>query len=170
MNRYVIFSVGLLMLGLSACAGGPGPMVHKIPEYSRGSVAAVWNLEDVSIKTNTSLQNMADFLTAKVSETLKDKGGYVMIERQKMLLALEELSLGSSSLADETARLEVGKILGAQLMVFGAYQQLGEQFRIDLRMIAVESGAVIRTSEKTVHAANAAGWLKAAEEAAAGIL
>jgi len=73
-------------------------------------------------------------------------------------------------LADETTRLELGKILGAQLMVFGGYQQVGEQFRIDLRMIAVESGAVVRTGEKTIHTTDASGWLKAAEDAAAGIL
>jgi TolB-like protein len=167
-SRYIIHSVYFLVLFISGCASRPA--VHTIPEYKSGSVVAVWNLEHMSVKGPPALNDMNEFLTAKVSETLKDKGGYQIIERERLLLALEELHLGSSALADETSKLEVGKILGAQLMVFGGYQQAGDQFRIDLRMIEVQSGAVVRTGEKTVRAGDISGWLLAAEDAAAGLL
>jgi hypothetical protein len=166
-NRLIIL-LCFILFWVSGCASGPG--IHKIPEYTRGSVTAVWDLEDMSSSSTSTLQDMQEFLTAKVSEILKEKGGYTIIERVKLLLALEELHLGSSSLANETSRLAVGKIVGAQLMVFGAYQQVGTQFRIDLRMIEVQSGAVVRTAEKTIQATDVAGWLEAVEEAAGGIL
>jgi hypothetical protein len=167
-SRYFIYSLCLLVVFLSGCASRPA--VRTIPEYSRGSVVAVWNLENMSVKGSLSLNDMNEFLTAKVSETLKEKGGYQIIERERLLLALEELHLGSSTLADETSRLQVGKILGAQLMVFGGYQQVGEQFRLDLRMIEVQSGAVVRTGEKTVRATDISGWLQAAEDATGALL
>jgi hypothetical protein len=167
-NRYIIHPLCLLVLLFSGCASQP--TVYAIPEYKSGSVVAVWNLENMSVKGNSSLRDMTEFLTAKVTETLKDKGGYQIIERERLLLALEELHLGSSALADEASRLEVGKILGAQVMVFGGYQQVGELFRIDLRMIEVQSGAVIRTGEKTVQGADISGWLQAAEAAAGDLM
>ncbi len=167
-SRFIICSVCLFVLFLSGCASRPA--VYTMPEYKAGSVVAVWNLEDMSVKGSPALHDMHEFLTAKVSETLKEKGAYQIIERERLLLALEELHLGSSALADEASRLQVGKILGAQLMVFGGYQQAGDQFRIDLRMIEVQSGAVVRTGERTVRAGDTSDWLQAAEDAAAGLL
>jgi hypothetical protein len=164
--RYIIYLLCLILA--NGCASAPKSS-PPLPEYSRGSVVAVWHLENMSIKGSSSLKDMSEFLTAKVAETLKEKGGYQIIEREKLLLALEELHLGSSRLADEASRLEVGKFLGAQVMVFGGYQQIGEQFRIDLRMVEVQSGAVVRTGEKTVQAAEISGWLQAAEDAAGAL-
>lgn len=123
------------------------PATYTSGTYGRGSVVAVWDLENYSVADNSTLDNIQEFLTAKVIETLEQEGGYVIVERQKLLLALEELHLGSSTLADQSSRLQVGRLLGAQLMVFGAFQQAGNQVRVDLRLIEVESGAVIRTGK-----------------------
>lgn len=167
-NLHNCLLVFFLLLLLSAC--GEKQAVYTPPQYSKGSVVAVWNLEDMSIIKNNTVAEMSEFLTAKVTDTLKDRGEYQIVEREKLLLALEELQLGSSALASEHSRLEVGQILGAQLMVFGGYQILGEQMRIDLRMVEVETGAVIRTASRTSSAADISGWLKTAEEAATELL
>ncbi len=154
---------------LSGCAGtsssGYTPKV-----YGSGAIVAVWDLENFSVEDNLILDDLQEFLTAKVAETLKDQGGYVIVERQKLLLALEELSLGSSDLIDQSSQLRVGQLLGAQLMVFGAYQQIGEQIRIDLRLVEVETGAVIRSIEETSSASDASSLLSAAESAALKLL
>jgi len=157
-----------LLLFLPSCA--VEQTSYKPIEYGSGSVVAVWDLEDFSVTKHAALSDMQEFLTAKVIETLKTKGGYELVERQKLLLALEELSLGSSELASETSRLQVGQIIGAQLMVFGGYQLVDEQLRIDLRMIEVDSGVVVKAAEQTVTAADMSGWLKAAEDAAAQLM
>ncbi len=151
----------------SGCAGPP--KAYTPPVYSRGAVVAVWELENMSVESSPLLDEIGEMLTARVIDTLQ-QGGYVLIERQKLLLALEELNIGSSALAGERSRLEVGRIIGAQLMVFGGYQRVGEQLRIDLRMVEVETGAVVRTADKTTRAADVSGWLDAAASAAAGLL
>ncbi len=157
-----------LLLLLSSCAEEHTPYIPV--EYGIGSIVAVWDLEDLSVTNHAQLADMQEFLTAKIIETLKIKGGYELVERQKLILALEELSIGSSNLASETSRLEIGQILGAQLMVFGGYQLVGEQLRIDLRMVEVASGVVIKAAEQTTAAADISGWLKAAEEVAAQLM
>ena len=157
-----------LLLFLPSCAAEQ--TTYKPIEYGPGTIVAVWDLEDLSVTNHSSLTDMQQFLTAKIIETLKIKGGYELVERQKLLLALEELSIGSSELSSETSRLKVGQILGAQLMVFGGYQLVSEQLRIDLRMIEVSSGVVIKAAEQITAAADISGWLKAAEDAASQLM
>ena len=153
--------VSFLSLMLAACAGSPSQYTPKV--YGSGSIVAVWDLENFSVTENQILDDMQEFLTAKVAETLKESGGYIVVEREKLVLALEELSLGSSALVDETSQLKVGQLLGAELMVFGGFQQIGEQLRIDLRLVEVSSGAVIRTGVYTTTANNVQSLLTAAE-------
>ena len=158
--------LGLLVMLLLVSACASERVVYVPKQYGPGSVVAVWDLEDLSIIENPVLADMKDFLELTIIDTLREKGGYEMIERQKLVLVLEELNLGSSDLADESSRLEVGKILGAQLMVFGGYQLVADELRVDLRMVEVESGAVIKADEVTRKSADMDGWLKTAEEAA----
>lgn len=159
-----------LLLSLFLCSCG-GTTAHYTPKlYGSGSVVAVWDLENFSVTENQTLDDMMEFLSAKVAETLKEQGGYVIVERQKLLLALEELAIGSSSLASEESKLQIGRLVGAELMVFGALQQFGEQVRIDLRLVEVESGAVIRVAEHTGAASDASGLLTAARSAALQLL
>ncbi len=169
MQPFVSRLLLLFLLLLPAACGAPRPAAYSPPVYGRGSVVAVWDLEDMSVESGPVLEEMGGMLTARVMDTLQ-RGGYVLVERQKLLLALEELHIGSSSLASEGSRLEIGRIVGARLMVFGGFQRVGEQLRIDLRMVEVRSGAVIRTAEQTTRAADVSGWLKAADRAAAGLL
>lgn len=157
-----------LLLFLASCAAEQAS--YEPMKYGTGSIVAVWDLENFSVTSHPSLTDMQEFLTAKIIETLKIKGGYELVERQKLLLALEELSIGSSELVSEASRLKVGRILGAQLMVFGGYQLVGEQLRIDLRMIEVASGVVIKAAEQVTPAADISGWLKAAEDAASQLM
>jgi len=158
----------LLLLILPSCATRESAYQPK--QYGPGSVVAVWDMEDFSITPNPLLTEMQEFLTAKIMEVLADEGQYTIIERQKLLLALEELNLGSSEMVSEGSRLQIGRITGAQIMVFGGYQLIGAQLRIDLRMVEVESGVVIRTAEHTSAAADISGWIKTAEVAARELL
>lgn len=165
------FFLASLLLIHSLIAGCASQPVAYVPQtYGPGTVAAVWDLENLSIGNNPILDNLQDFFGVRVAETLSGQGDFVVVERQKLLLALEELHLGSSELVDESSRLEVGRILGAQVMVFGAYQQIGEQLRIDLRMVEVSSGALVSTAEQTTSAASASELLDAVGLAAGKLL
>lgn len=158
----------LVCLCLSSCAAEK--TIYAPAEYGPGSVVAIWDLEDLSVTSNPALTEIQAYFTAKIIETFAETGGYSVIERQNLLLVLEELNLGSSALSSDSSRLAVGQIIGAQLMVFGAYQLLGEQLRIDLRLVEVESGVIIKTAAETSTAADIAGWIQAVENAAKALL
>lgn len=152
--------VVLLILSFLSAACAPRAIV-----YEKGTTIAVWDLDDLS--PSSSLQpSLGELFSARVIETLMARGDYDVVEREKLILALEELQLGTTSLADENTRLSLGRLVGARLMVFGAYQNIGDSLRIDLRMVEVETGKVLKAAQKTISAAGLSEWLQAAREAA----
>lgn len=169
-HKQLSYWVLLILLGVLVACAAPDSPSYSPKEYGSGSVVAVWDLENFSVTENQILDSVQEFLATKVAETLQEQGGFILIERQKLLFALEELQLGSSVLADENSRLEIGRLIGAQLMVFGGYQQIGEQLRVDLRLVEVESGVVIRVAEETGAVTSTSSLFEIIETAALELL
>ena len=157
----IIIAIVFFLIG---CAGAP-PAPER-PAYGPGSVVAVWDMEDLS-PINTGQPDLGEFISATIIETLGNRCKFRIVEREKLILALEELNLGSSALASEATQLRIGEILGARLMVFGAYQVIGDIVRLDLRLVEVERGLVVKTASNQVAASNLDARLKGAEVAAA---
>ena len=153
---------GCLLL-LAACAA-PAPQSVDTRQH-----IAVWDLEDLS-PMGGGRPELATILTGKVMEGLAENPDVVLVERQKLLLALEELQVGSSQLAEESTRLRIGRLAGARDMVFGAYQIIAGQMRIDLRMVDVETGRVAATSAVTETSAALDAWLTTAQQAGRALL
>jgi curli biogenesis system outer membrane secretion channel CsgG len=161
-NKTSFLVVFVCIATLVACA--PKPI-----SYETGVTIAVWDLDNVSTFDSTR-PDLGELLSAKVIETLIRKGTYSVVERERLLLALEELRLGTTSLGDKSARLKLGRLVGARLMVFGGYQIIEKMMRVDLRMVEVESGKVLKAVQKTTSATDLSGWLNAVSEAAAELL
>jgi len=130
---------------------------------------AVWDLEDLT-PVPSAAADMGEMLSAAVLETFKDSGGYTVVERQRLLLILEELNLGTTELVSESTRLEVGRLIGARLMVFGSYIIINGTMRMDLRKVEVETGLVLKAISKTATGSDIVEWLKIAREAAKELL
>lgn len=157
-SRLLFISLALLGLIFYGCAVRP-------VQYEQGTVVAVWDLENLS-PLKVGHPDLSEFLSDRVAATIKNKGYYNIVERQRLLLVLDELNLGTSMLVNETTRLKLGRMVGARLMVFGGYMVFAGQMRLNLRIVDVETGGVMKTAEKTVSATELTGWLKAAEEGA----
>lgn len=156
--------IGLLILILSSlplvmgCASSP-------QKGETGGTIAVWDLDDLSLTKGTQL-HLGEMLSGKIIEVLKERSDFVVVERQRLLLALEELRLGTTQLVDETTRLKLGKMLGAKWMVFGGYQVIGNQMRLDLRLVEVETGRIKKAVQKTASASTIESWIEATQKAA----
>ncbi len=132
--------------------------------YTKEAIA-VWNLENLT-HAEYSRMDLGELLSAKIIESIKSLETYPVIERQRLLLALEELNLATSSLADESTRLRIGNMVGARFMVFGGYQVIAGIMRLDLRLVDVETGKIITATQRTTPGTDVQEWLKAAREAA----
>jgi curli biogenesis system outer membrane secretion channel CsgG len=162
MNARYAMVCAALCLSLFCCTT-PGRTARPGSTPFNGTVA-VWEIENMSILGGTQME-ISDFITSRVLDTIRTEGN-VVVEREKLLSVLAELSLGASELADPDTQLRVGRLVGAQRMVFGGYQVLGQSMRIDLRLVEVETGRVLKAAQKTVESGDVTLWLTAAEEAA----
>ena len=147
-----------LLISLASCATEPtrNPPLKGV---------AVWEFEDLS--PLGSGIDVGGLLSDRVTDVLKSRGEYTVVERSRLVRVLEELRLGSSALADEETRLRVGRLAGARYMVFGGYQVIGAKMRLDVRLVEVESGRVIKAVQKTAPGSDISVWLEAAGNAAA---
>lgn len=153
---------GVFSLFLISCATEPA-------YREQGMGVAVWDLEDLSPMEHLG-PDMGEILSIQVIETVKKKGIYDVVERERLLIALEELRLGTESFVDESTRMRLGQVVGVRLMIFGAYQVIEDKMRLDLRLVEVETGRILRTAHRVTSATQPESWLEAAEEAAGELL
>lgn len=158
-NRTITGILAVVLACFTNCAA------QKQVGMTEHTVIAVWDLENLT-PGDLDRIDLGEILAGKVIETLKASGKATVVERQRLLLVLEELNLATSSVVDEHTRLDVGKILGARFMVFGAYQVIVGTMRLDLRLVEVETGKIVKATNQVSSGGNLGAWLKAAEAAA----
>ncbi|MGD9367011.1 MAG: CsgG/HfaB family protein [Desulfobacteraceae bacterium] len=139
---------------LCACAAGPSGRPSQSVRWS----VAVLDFENLS-PLNTARMDLSELLTAKAIETIEEAGRYDVIERQRLAMVLAELNIGTSGFVDRQSQLRLGEITGVRLMVFGSYQVMENQLRLDVRLVDVESGRVINAVSRVAEEHSLPGWL-----------
>jgi len=72
-----------------------------------------------------------------------------VVERDKINFVLNELELQKSGAVDRATAVQVGKILGAQFMIFGSITQLDDkQTRMVVRVVSVETSEIVASVDK----------------------
>ena len=151
----------LIFIILLSCAGLPN-------RSEQGNAIAVWNVENLSVLSGRP--DLGELLSDQITQTLNKSGTYRVVERKSLYLALEELNLGAAPLVDETTRLRLGRIVGARWMIFGGYFATGDQMRVDLRIVEVETGKVKKAVQKTTTSQDLNDWLTSVRNAAEELL
>lgn len=75
---------------------------------------------------------------------------FQVVERSRLEQLIQEMQLGQSGMLDSKTAQQVGKLLGAQNLVFGSYMNMYDgKMRIDVRIVEVETGLTIKAEEAT---------------------
>lgn len=69
--------------------------------------------------------------------------GLHVIERHQLAALIQEQKLALSGLVDEGQAVEIGKLVGAQYMLFGAATAAGGTLRMDVRAVDVETSEIL---------------------------
>ena len=72
-----------------------------------------------------------------------------MVERDQIKQLIEEQGLALSGFVDESTAIEVGRLVGAQYMLFGTYTDIMSRLRVDVRVVDVETGRLRQAKEVT---------------------
>jgi TolB-like protein len=153
--QLILFIVVMLMF--AGCSG-------MAPRSNHPSGVAVWELEDLT--TEGQLAHSGELLAAQIADTIGKLGKYVVVERSRLVRILEEQHLSSSSLADRQTQLRLGELIGVRFMVFGGYQLFGEKVRIDIRLVDVETGKIVKSVMRIADSSDLQTLLDAAKAAA----
>ena len=94
-----------------------------------------------------------DFLRRSLSEnlttTLLQVAGLPVVERQRLKDLLAEQRVSAGELADEDARVRLGRIVGAARMVFGGFFVIGDEVQVHVRVIDTATSRVLFSDEVT---------------------
>jgi TolB-like protein len=91
-------------------------------------------------------QGLAEMMITELSQVQSIQ----MVERRRLREMLDELKMAQSGMTDTETSVQVGKMLGAKHLVFGSYMVIsGDQIRIDLRVVEVETGRNLKAAEIT---------------------
>ena len=94
-----------------------------------------------------------DFLRRSLSENLTSAllqvAGLPVVERQRLKDLLAEQRVAAGDLADEDARIRLGRIVGASRMVFGGFFVIGDDVLVHVRVIDTATSRVLFSDEAT---------------------
>ncbi|MDO9071834.1 MAG: CsgG/HfaB family protein [Rubrivivax sp.] len=135
----------LVCMLLGACAAG-WAQVAALP------AVVVWDFDNQTAMSALPTERI-DYLRRALSEnltaTLLQVQGLPVVERQRLKDLLAEQQLAAGALAEEDTRLRLGKIVGAQRMVFGGFFVLGDEVQVHVRVVDTASSRVIFSDEAT---------------------
>jgi len=117
-------------------AGEPaGPIVQTL---------AILPFENNSVTMADHYSPLCKGLSAMLITDLKQRSsGLTLIERAKISELLNELELSQAGMINDTSAVRVGKMLGAENLVFGSFMVINGSVRIDARLVNVETAEVI---------------------------
>ena len=112
----------------------------------------VWDFENQT-PGGAQAMSASDYLKRSLSENLTisllNVAGLPVVERQRLKDLLAEQRISATELADQDARVRLGRIVGAARMVFGGYFVLGDAVQVHLRVVDTASSRVIFSDEIT---------------------
>jgi TolB-like protein len=137
MNLSGLFLAAFLVVVI--CAGAGAASADQIPR-----TLAILPFENNSVTDPERYAPLTKGLSAMLITDLSKSGSKLkLIERGKIQALLEEIALGQTGCVDESTAIRAGNILGAQTIAFGSFMVLGNQVRIDTRIIRVETSELI---------------------------
>lgn len=140
-----------LAWSLSASLCGPAASAQTNPAAALPAVV-VWDFDNQTPGLALAGPG-SDYLRRALSENLTASllqvAGLPVLERQRLKDLLAEQKISAADLADEDARVRLGRIVGAGRMVFGGYFVLGDQVQVHLRLVDTATSRVLFSDETT---------------------
>ncbi len=94
---------------------------------------------------NTQLDPLKKGLADMLISDLSNLNMLRVVEREKLEEVMAELKLSSSKDFDAGTRQKLGKLLGAETILFGSYFEMIGQFRMDARIVKTETGEILKS-------------------------
>jgi tetratricopeptide (TPR) repeat protein len=85
---------------------------------------------------------LGDSFSESLTMGLLNVSSLQMIERSQISQLIKEQQFGQTGLVDEDSAPRLGKMLGAEIVILGSYQKVGDQLQANVRFVHVETGQI----------------------------
>ncbi|MEW5797740.1 MAG: CsgG/HfaB family protein [Bacteroidota bacterium] len=117
---------------------------------SNPKTIAVLYFENNSVVDKDKLDPLKKGLADMMITEMTKVKGIKVVERQRIQSIIEELNLNETEMVDKATTQQMGKLLGAQVMLFGGFSNLfNDKLRIDVRIVRTETGETLKAEEET---------------------
>lgn len=128
--------------GQLTCEADLDPAIQTIAIMEFDNFSAGKYQEELGFLT----KGLSDFFEADFAALDQLK----VVERDKIEFILKEIAMSEQGLVDQATAVRAGKLLGAQIMVFGSVMQMDKKnARMIVKAVKVETSEIIATAEKS---------------------
>ena len=115
--------------------GLAGSVTHFKERVPKGTKLAILNIK-------SPYPRLSEYILEELTVYFVNSDHFTMVDRKNLELIQQEMNLQlSGEISDETIQ-SIGKKLGAQSIVSGSIESLGDIYRLRLQIISVESAVV----------------------------
>jgi Flp pilus assembly protein TadD/TolB-like protein len=103
--------------------------------------------EDLS--GTSDLKWLSKGIAVTITSDLRKLPGLLILERAQLEAALSEVRLAQAGMVDEKTAAAAGRLIGADLLVLGEYQEYGGTLRITARFVEAETSQITGMAKVT---------------------
>jgi TolB-like protein len=140
-----LWFAGLLCVGLLLLSSRFVTVAAAAPAARAGGETTLAILYFDYSGHDASLEALRKGLAQMLISDLAAADNLRVVERERLQAVLEEHKLAKSGKIDAATAARVGKLLGARYLVLGSYFDALGAFRVDARLVDVETGEVVKS-------------------------
>ena len=133
-RKISLVGVAIAALALPLAAQDSRPGIAVLPFENGGSYG----------KDKEDFEALRKGIAATLIYELARNPGARLVEREQTQRLLDEQGLGVAERVDAATAAKVGKLVGARYMITGSFIDLYGDFRVDARIIDVETGEIMK--------------------------
>lgn len=131
------------LVSFAGCALTGRRDVNSIPVSADKLMRSVAVLPFANNTTDHSLDSLGATMADIVATNIVSPKSITVIERQKIVDLLSELKFNQTGAVNSDTAVKIGKVLGANMMVFGSFVQVNNKVILSVRVVKTETSEVV---------------------------
>jgi TolB-like protein len=119
-----------------------------IGQYFTGRLPARSKVVVLNFSSNSG--RLSEYVIEELTATLVNTGRLTVVDRQNLDLIRDEMNFQMSGEVSDESALSIGRKLGAQTIISGSIDDLGDILRLRVRAISVETAQILGIQTATV--------------------
>lgn len=117
----------------------PVTSARVIPDKKKYRIAV---MKFQALNDTSENSRLGTMVSEMFTTEVVNSDAFKIVEREQLRKIMAELNVGQSGIIDTTEAQKIGKMLGASAIITGSVMKMGDQLRIDSRIIEVETGII----------------------------